>query len=80
MVSMKRVNVILDEVDERAVETINRYYGTGNRSAAVRLALRLVAERLEVDNPAVGSKVGSTPTDEGKKRAKRRDKNSDLPR
>ncbi len=38
--------------DARAVETINRYYGTGNRSAAIRLALRLVAERVDTDSPS----------------------------
>lgn len=41
----KKTTIYLDESDRKAIETIQRTYGVTSDSDAIRLALRLLAEK-----------------------------------
>ncbi len=45
--SMKKTTVYLDESDYEALALIQEHYGTKSESAALRLALRLLADQLK---------------------------------
>jgi Arc/MetJ family transcription regulator len=45
--AMKKTTVYLDESDYEALALIQEHYGTKSESAALRLALRMLADQLK---------------------------------
>ncbi len=49
--TMKRTTIWLSEIDRDAIDTIKIHYGLATDSDAIRMAVRILAERkLEVSN------------------------------